>query len=222
MRENCAAAVNVATQAKAAGVERFVFMSTIGVFGRSVAGVVDERSLTAPVDDYAKAKLQAEQQLRAIYGEALVVVRPVAVVGPGCPGNLPLVMKLLRRGVPLPFASIRNQRSFIAVGDLARLVLTVLNAEVAPPMVLAAHPTPIATPDLVRALAVGMGVRRRILPCPPAILALGAKLAGRAAIFESLAGNFVVNPVAALALGWRPAETLAESLAKTGAAFVVL
>lgn len=222
MRENCAAAVNVAVQAKAAGVARFVFISSIGVLGRKVAGVVDERAPTAPADDYAKAKLQAEQALRAIYGDALVVVRPVAVVGAGCPGNLPLVMKLLRKGVPLPFGSIRNQRSFIDVGDLARLVGLVLNAEMAPPLLLAAHPAPVATPDLVRDLARGMGVGARLLPCPPWILAMVARLAGRAAMYESLAGDFVVNPAAALALGWRPAESLAESLAKTGAAYVVL
>lgn len=221
MRENCAAAVNVAMQARQAGVGRFVFISTIGVHGRAVAGLVDEGAAVAPADDYARAKLQAEQALRAIYGEDLVVVRPVAVVGPHCPGNLPLVMKLLRKGVPLPFGSIRNQRSFIDVGDLARLVVMLLQAEAAPPLMLAAHPAPVATPDLVRALARGMGIGARLAPCPPPILALAAKLAGRAAMFESLAGDFVVNPAAALDLGWRPALSVAESLEKTGAAFVV-
>jgi len=221
-RENYAAAVNVAAQAKAAGVKRFVFISTVGVFGRSVAGVVDEAGATAPVEDYARAKLRAEEALREIYGDGLVVLRPVAVVGPHCPGNLPLLMKLLRKGVPLPFGSIKNQRSFIEVTDLARLVLAVLEAEAPPPLVLAAHPEPIATPELVRALARGMGVRSRLLPCPAWILAAGAKLAGRAAMFESLAGDFVVDPQAAMALGWQPAENLAASLAKTGAAFVVL
>lgn len=221
MRENCVAAVNVGIQAKAAGVKRFVFISTIGVFGRSVAGLVDEASQAGPVDDYAKAKWQAEIELRKIYGDALVVVRPVAVVGPHCPGNLLLMIKLLRKGVPLPFGSIRNRRSFIEVADLARLVLAVLEAEAPPGLVVAAHPEPIGTPDLVRALARGMGVGTRLLPCPPGILALGAKLVGRAAMFESLAGDFEVNPAAALALGWQPAETLAESLIKTGAAFAV-
>jgi UDP-glucose 4-epimerase len=222
IRENCAAAVNVAARAKAAGVRRFVFISTVGVFGRAVAGAVDETSAVLPVETYARAKWQAEQALRAIYGDGLVVVRPVAVVGAGCPGNLPLLMKLLGKGVPLPFGSIRNRRSFIEVTDLARLLLAVLAAEAPPALVLAAHPAPIGTPDLVRALARGMGVKVLLLPCPAGILAAGAKLAGRRAMFESLAGDFVVDPKkAALALGWRPAESLAESLAKTGAAFVV-
>jgi hypothetical protein len=40
-------------------------------------------------------------------------------------------------------------------------------------------------------------------------------LLGRQAMWQSLAGDFVPNPVAALGLGWRPRETLAESLAHT-------
>jgi UDP-glucose 4-epimerase len=220
-RENCAAAVNVAAQAKAAGVARFVLVSTILVLGRMAAGMVDESTPAAPEAGYARAKWQAEQRLREIYGDGLTVVRPMAVVGPHCPGNLQLVMKFLRQGVPLPFGSIRNRRSFIEVTDLARLMRAVLEAQKPPPLVLAAHPEPIGTAELVRALARGMGVSARMLPCPAGILAAGARLAGRAAMVESLAGDFVVDPKAALALGWRPAESLAESLLKTGAAFVV-
>jgi UDP-glucose 4-epimerase len=104
------------------------------------------------------------------------------------------------------------------VDDLARLVVLLLRAETAPAVVLAAHPEAIATPALIRALAAGMGVAPVLLPFPPAVLGLGARLAGRTAMFQSFAGSFVAAPRAALALGWRPAETLAETLARTGAA----
>jgi UDP-glucose 4-epimerase len=118
-------------------------------------------------------------------------------------------------GVPLPFASIRNARSFIALEDLARLVELVLLAGTAPPLVLAAHPEPVSTPALIRALAEGMGVAPRLLPFPPALLGLAAKITGRRAMWQSLAGSFAVTPRAALAMGWKPAETLAETLRAT-------
>ena len=66
---------------------------------------------------------------------------------------------------------------------------------------------------LVRALAEGLGVRAKIWSWPPELLAAGAMLLGRQAMWQSLSGDFVPNPVAALGLGWRPAETLAESIA---------
>jgi hypothetical protein len=53
------------------------------------------------------------------------------------------------------------------------------------------------------------------------LLAAGASLLGRAAMWQSLAGSFVANPQAALSLGWTPRQTLAESLRKTGAAYAV-
>jgi UDP-glucose 4-epimerase len=221
-RANIDAAVNVAAAARAAGVGRFVLVSTAHVFGRVHDGVVVDDSTVHPMDDYAASKLEAERAVAGAFGGGLSVVRPVAVIGPGCPGNLQLVMKLLARRVPLPFGAIVNRRSFIDVDDLARLVLAILHADAPPPAVLAAHPEAISTPDLVRALARGMEVAPVLLGCPPGLLASAARLAGRGAMWQSLAGSFVADPRAALGLGWAPANTLAESLVRTGAAYVVI
>jgi UDP-glucose 4-epimerase len=220
-RANVDAAVNVARAARAAGVARFVLVSTAHVYGRVYDAVVADGAAVGPMDDYAASKLEAERAVAAEFGDGLTVVRPVAVIGPGCPGNLQLVMKLLGRRVPLPFGAIGNRRSFIEVGDLARLVLAVLRAEAPPSVVLAAHREAIATPDLIRALARGMGVRPVLFGCPPALLGAAARVAGRAAMWQSLAGSFVADPRAALALGWAPQETLAESLVRTGGAYAV-
>ena len=214
-RSNVLAAENLAKAALDVGVKRFVLISSIGVLGRAVAGIADETTPPAPADDYAKSKLAAEARLRALLGERLCVLRPAAVVGPGCPGNIPLLLKLLRRHVPLPFASIHNARSFIALDDLARLAELVLQDKTARPLVLAAHPVPISTPELIRALAEGMGVAPNLFVFPPALLGLTARAAGREAMWQSLAGSFAVAPHAALALGWKPAESLAETLRAT-------
>jgi UDP-glucose 4-epimerase len=220
-RANVAAAVNVARAARAAGVGRFVLVSTAHVYGRVYEGVVADGSAVHPMDVYAASKLEAERAVAAPFGEGGTIVRPVAVIGPGCPGNLQLVMKLLARRVPLPFGAIANRRSFIDVDDLASLVLAILRADAPPAVVLAAHPDSVATPALIRALARGMGVRAVLPACPPGLLAAAARLAGREAMWQSLAGSFVAEPRAALALGWAPANSLAESLVRTGAGFVV-
>ncbi len=219
-RNNLLAAENLAKAALAAGVRRFVLISSIGVLGRAVEGIASETTPSAPADDYARSKLTAEASLRALLGERLCVLRPAAIIGPGCPGNIPLLLKLLRRRVPLPFASIHNARSFIALDDLARLMELVLLAKSPPPLVLAAHPVPISTPELIRALAEGMGVAPNLFPFPPALLALASRAAGREAMWQSMAGSFAVAPRAALALGWKPAESLAETLRATSRYYV--
>jgi UDP-glucose 4-epimerase len=220
-RANVAAPVTVARAARAAGVARFVLVSTAHVHGRVHAGVVRDGSALRPMDEYAASKVEAERAVAAEFGAGLTIVRPVAVIGPRCPGNLQLVMAFLQARRLLPFGSIANRRSFIDVGDLARLVLAVVGAEAALDVVLAAHPEAIATPALIRALARGMEVEARLLPFPPAILAAAARLSGRGAMWQSLAGSFVAAPEAALALGWKPRKTLEESLVRTGANYAV-
>lgn len=214
-RQNVDAAVNLARAAKLAGAKRFILISTAYIHGRVHDGAVSDDTAPAPMDDYAQSKLDAEDAVREAFGPGVSIIRPSAVIGPGCPGNIQLLLKLLSRGLPLPFASIRNQRGFVPVDGLAALALLAAQAEAPPPIMLAAHPETISTTDLIRALAAGLGVRPRLAPCPAGLLLLGASLAGRRAMAQSLTGNFATHPRAALALGWKPAESLAESLAAT-------
>ncbi len=220
-RANVEAAVNLARQAKAAGVRRFVLISTAHVHGRVHDGIVSDETAPNPMDAYAASKLQAEREVLAQFGAGLTILRPVAVIGPHCPGNLQLLMKLLRRGVPLPFGGIANQRSFIQAGDLARLAALVLASARPPPIVLAASPETIATPDLIATLAEGMGVTARLPKFSSAALAAIASLVGRAAMWQSLAGDFRASPQAALKLGWAPYKSLRENLIETGRHYTV-
>ena len=210
-RANLEAAVNLARAARAAGASRFILISTAHIHGRAHARPVSDTTPPNPQGAYAESKLQAEHEAAAAFGPGLSIIRPVAVIGPGCPGNIALLLQLLVRGVPLPFAAIENQRSFIHRDDLARIVLAVLRSPAPPESVLAAHPEAISTPGLIRALAAGLGVPDKSFPCPPRLLALAAALLGRGGAWQSLAGNFIANPAAARQLGWNPQESLAES-----------
>ena len=214
-RQNVEAAVNLARAARAAGAGRFILISTAHIHGRVHARRVTDTTPPNPMDLYAESKLQAEHAVAAEFGEGLSIIRPVAVIGPGCPGNIPLLLRLLRRGVPLPFAGIANRRSFIHREDLAAIVLAVLRAEQPPESLLAAHPEQVSTPELIIELAAGLGLQPRLFACPAGVLAAAAAALGRAAMWQSLAGDFVANPLAAQALGWQPARTLVESLRLT-------
>lgn len=213
--QNVGAAVNLARAAKLAGAKRFILISTAYIHGRIHDAVVSDDTAPAPMDEYAQSKLDAEDAVRDAFGPGVVVIRPTAVIGPGCPGNIQLLIKLLQRGIPLPFASIRNQRGFIPVSDLASLALLAAQAETPPPVLLAAHPETISTPALIAALADGLGRPARLIPFPAGLLGLTATLLGRRAMWQSLSGNFATEPRAALAMGWKPAESLAESIAAT-------
>jgi len=211
-RENIEPARHMAAAARAAGARRFILISTAHIYGRVAEGAVSDDSPANPMDLYAQAKLEAEAAAEDAFGPGFCALRPVAVIGPGCPGNLQSLMALLRRGIPLPLAALRNRRSFIHRDDLAALVERVITAPAPPRHLLAAHDESIGTPDLIRALAAGLGVAPRLIPAPSPLLAAAARLAGRAALWQSVAGSFRAAPKAALSLGWRPAGRLADQL----------
>ena len=214
-RANVDAAVNLAHAAREARAKRFILISTAHIHGRVHEGMVTDTTSPNPMDAYAESKLQAEHDVAAAFGPGLCLIRPVAVIGPGCPGNIQLLLRLLARGIPLPFGSVQNRRSFIARDDLARIVCAVLQAPVMPESVLAAHWETISTPGLVRALAQGLGTTARLPACPPHILAAAAAMLGRSAMWQSLSGDFIANPTAARALGWQPAASLVECFQAT-------
>jgi UDP-glucose 4-epimerase len=209
-RENVAPAQHMAAAARAAGARRFIL--TAQVYGRVADGPVGDDSPANPMDLYAESKLEAEAAAEAAFGPGFCAVRPVAVIGPGCPGNLQTLLAVLRRGLPLPLGALRNRRSFIHRDDLAALVERLITAPSPPRHLLAAHDESISTPDLIRALAAGLGTAPRLIPAPSALLAVAAGLTGRAALWQSVAGSFQASPKTALSLGWRPAAGLAEQL----------
>jgi UDP-glucose 4-epimerase len=214
-RANVDAAVNLARAAREAGAKRFILISTAHIHGRVHDGVVTDTTPPNPMDAYAESKLQAEHDVAAAFGPGLCLVRPVAVIGPGCPGNIQLLLKLLARGIPLPFGAVQNRRSFIERDDLAQIVRTVLQAPVMPESVLAAHWETISTPGLVQALAQGLGTKAKLPACPTHVLATVATVLGRSAMWQSLSGDFAANPAVARALGWEPAARLAETFEAT-------
>lgn len=86
--------------ARSAGVKRFIYCSTIGVFGHVRNGPADEDSPFGPGDLYQETKLEAEEFLRAEMGKdamEIVIVRPCSIYGPGDLRMLKMFRMLAKR-----------------------------------------------------------------------------------------------------------------------------
>ena len=118
-RANRDATAALAEAAAAAGVARFVFLSSIGVHGAETFGrPFAAADAPAPCSPYAISKHEAENELARIGAERgleVVVLRPPLVYGPDAPGNFATLLRAVDRGLPLPLGAIRNRRSFVAV-----------------------------------------------------------------------------------------------------------
>lgn len=215
-------AVRLAEQAVAAGVGRFVFVSSIKVNGEVTPAdrpfQADDKP--APVDAYGLSKAEAEAALAGIAartGLSLAVVRPPLVHGPGAKGNLAALMGVLARGIPLPLGAIANRRSLVGVDNLAE-ALAFLAAREAQGRFLVRDGEDVSTPELIRRLARLLGRPACLPPVPVALLRLAGALTGKSAAVARLTGSLVVDDGPLRALGWRPVRSLDEGLAAMVAA----
>jgi UDP-glucose 4-epimerase len=228
-RINVAGTRALTEAALAAGLRRVVFVSSAKVYGESSPSAADglsrafvESDEPRPAGPYGESKLAAERLLAAgcaEAGAALTILRPPLVYGPGQKANLHALMSAISRGVPLPLASVRNARSLVYVEHLADAIACALRFESGMRLCNLAD-VDLSTPDLVRALAEGLGCRAPLLPCPVALLTLLGRLTGRGPAIDRLTGSFVLaRSAASRLLGWQPRHSLAAAMRATAEAF---
>jgi nucleoside-diphosphate-sugar epimerase len=210
----------LATASKAAGVRRFVFVSSVKVNGEATFDQpYSETDAAHPLDAYGISKWEAEQQLeRALAGAIeLIVLRPPLVYGPGVRGNFRALLDAVARRRPLPLGAIANRRSLVYVENLADALARCVSHEAAVNRTyLVSDGEDISSPDLVRALAAGMELAPRLIAVPPGLLLAAGRLLGRGPAVERLTGSLQIDSRRIRCeLGWSPPYTLAEGLAAT-------
>ena len=124
---NVNATVRLAELAVEAGIQKFVFVSSVKAEGSSSVGeCVSEGSLNDPEGIYGKTKREAELALLKIGKESemhVSIIRPSLVYGPEVKGNLQLMLSGIRKGWFPPLPETGNRRSMIHVDDLVQAIL---------------------------------------------------------------------------------------------------
>ncbi|WP_433124975.1 NAD-dependent epimerase/dehydratase family protein [Micromonospora sp. CA-240977] len=124
----------VAAVAAAAPTPRLVLCSSLAAAGPSHPGRPrDESTPVAPVSEYGRSKLAAEEIARAA-GVPTVVLRPTIVYGPGDHDFLPSFLPMARLGTHLRPTRPEREYSFVHVDDLcAALIAAVVRGGTLPP-----------------------------------------------------------------------------------------
>lgn len=210
--------VELAVRAKAAGVRRFVFVSTIYTIAGNPSPLTPDMRLN-PRDDYGRAKAKAEADLLALSGIEIVIARPVLVYGPGARANLKALIKLCDSGLPLPFGLANNRRSFVSLENVARALtfLSVAPADkVAGRVFHLAEPQPLSTKELVTKLRAALGKPSRLLPLPPVFMRLLLRAAGKSGLYDQLYGDLVADTSSLIEAGfdYLPGDRQLEAMAR--------
>ena len=201
--------LNLARQAKAAGVRDFVFMSSIAVNGSSTDGRSPFREDDAPDPKtlYGETKAAAEAGLRAIASPdmAVTAVRPPMIYGRHAKGSFRTLSNLIARGVPLPFGAVRNRRAFIGAKNLAQFVVFALKRDRQPfDAFIVADDEQLSTADFARALATAQGRDAWLVPVPVTFVSSVLRLIGKADLIDSAFSSLELDTAKAKAAGWAP------------------
>lgn len=210
---NHRAVAAMATAARASGLRRIVFLSSI----RAQCGAMSTRTETEttpeqPTDPYGRAKLAAEQALAAS-GVAHVILRPVLIVGDEPKGNLALLLRLARTGLPLPFGGLSARRSMVSRADVVEALIQAIDDErMTDRRFILADAEPMTLGEAVAALRRGLGLPPRLFAVPEGVLALPFRLIGRNDLWQRIGGALVARPDGLAALGFMPRLRAAEAL----------
>ena len=216
----------LAELAAAAGVRRFVFVSSIKVCGEATAPHAPYTAdmVAAPQDPYGVSKWEAECALHDVglrTGMEVAIVRPVLVYGPGVGANFARLLQALHRGIPLPFGSIDNRRSLVALDNLTSLISVLLtHANAAGGTFLVSDDDDLSTPELLRRAARALGRTAWLLPCPPSLIATLASIIGQRDAVQRLLGSLQVDiSTTKRRLDWTPPVSVDRALDQTARAF---
>ncbi len=220
-RTNVLGTERLARAACAAGVKRFIYLSSIKVNGESTADrPFRADDIPQPQDDYARSKLEAERRLSTIESTsdmAVSIVRSPLVYGPGVRANFYRLMSLVRSGLPIPLGAVANARSMVSVWNLCDLICALLlNERSTSGVFLVADGEAVSTSELIRRLGRIMHRPARLFPVPVGALRALAALTGRSPELNRLCDSLSVDMSETCArLSWSPPLTLDAGLERT-------
>ena len=129
---NTTGTANLLNAAVKKTVGKFIFFSTIKVYGEKIPGLdnsrtpVDEQVETIPDTPYGQSKLDAEKLvLSGDYVDDATVLRLCMVYGPGVKDNILKMIQTIKKGIPLPFPEFNNKRSMVDVRDVVKAAILV-------------------------------------------------------------------------------------------------
>ena len=219
-RVNVEGTLNLARQAAAAGVRRFVFISSIKVNGEVTApgNPFTAGDSPSPEDAYGVSKAEAEEQLKLLVQETrmtVTMIRPPLIYGPGVKGNFASLISWVRRGLPLPLEGVTNtRRSLVGLDNLVDLILVcAYHPKAANQIFLISDGEDLSTTELLRKIGKALGRPARLLWVPAGVISFIAGLLGKKFIAQRLLSSLQVDiGKTCELLDWKPSVAVDEGL----------
>lgn len=189
--------MNLARQSAAAGVKRFIFISSIGVNGRHEKNIsVKNGDVPNPWNDFTQSNRSRTRAFgnsgRNWIGDCHYP--PTFGVRSGAPGNFGKLISAVSNERWLPLGAINNQRSFVALDNLLDLIFTCIShPNAANQTFLVSDDQDVSTSELLKMMASAFGKKSRLIPVPMGLIQFVANLLGKRAMAQRLCSSLVVD-----------------------------
>ncbi|MCG8309336.1 MAG: NAD-dependent epimerase/dehydratase family protein [Cytophagales bacterium] len=148
--------------------DRFVFISSIKAITDHSSEIIDENHNRNPASDYGISKRMAEEYIfnHRKTAKNLYILNPVMIHGPGNKGNLNLLYKFVKSGLPYPLAAFDNQRSFLSIDNFCFVINEIIHNRLDQGNYLLSDNDSISTAELVKLIGEVTGTNVRFLKIP--------------------------------------------------------
>ncbi len=178
---NVEATERLAIAAANAGVEHFVLISSVSVYGECPPQPVTEDTQCYPTTPYAISKWEAEQRLKDVCkqsGMRATILRMATLYGEGDPGNVGRLMSAIDRGRFIWIGTGANQKSLLHGDDAAAAVLLAAAREAGSQVeCYNVADKPVFMRDVVRGLADALGTKVPRMRIPAGLVRGGLRAA---------------------------------------------
>jgi nucleoside-diphosphate-sugar epimerase len=118
-------AIEVAEKSKKSGVKRFIFMSTMSVYGLN-RGAIHNKTPLNPKTEYGKSKRNAEIEIETLQNEnfKVAILRPPLIYGPNSIGNYVFLSNFVKKYKIFP--KIDNKKSFIFIDHFCEFIKLII------------------------------------------------------------------------------------------------
>lgn len=145
--------------------KKFIFFSSVKAAADSVVGdALTEEVIPTPVGPYGESKIKAEEYIQEHLpiNKQMYILRPCMIHGPGNKGNLNLLYKVVKKGIPWPLGDFENRRSFTSIDNLCYVIEGVLSKDILSGIYHIGDDEALSTNELITIMCEVMGKKPRI------------------------------------------------------------
>lgn len=204
----------------------FVYISSVkAVADSTIDEALHETVDPKPLTPYGNSKMMAENFLQEQLipeGKEIYVLRPCMIHGPGNKGNLNLLFKVVKMGIPWPLGLFENKRSFLSIENFCFIIHEIVKEKIPSGVYNVADTIPFSTNDLIALIARELNKNCYSWNIPKWLVVLTARLGDALKLpfnterLKKLTDNYVISNQKLLnALGAPLPVTAHDGLKKT-------